>query len=90
MNRPRFPNALLVADDELWGIAYTSQKKAHGEALYTELGPTRLDQVAKGFGCRGVRIEQSEQLVGELQAALAADLPTVIQVPIVSGSPAIG
>ena len=78
----------VVADDERWGISVTSHMQKHGQPLYSTLGPTRLDQVAEGFGCRGVRVERKEALVPVLRAALTADRPVVIQVPIVPGSPA--
>ncbi|MFV2069766.1 MAG: thiamine pyrophosphate-binding protein [Pirellulales bacterium] len=77
----------VVADDEQWGISVTGHNQRYGEPLYSRLGPTRLDQVAEGFGCRGVRIESLDQLVPELRTALTANQPTVIQVPIVPSSP---
>jgi len=78
----------VVADDERWGISASGHIQNYGEPLYSTLGPTRLDQVAEGFGCRGVRIDSKEELVPALHEALAADRPTVIHVPIVPGSPA--
>ncbi len=86
--RQRLPFVAVVADDEQWGISVTTHKREHGEPLYSTLGPTRLDQVAEGFGCRGVRVEQKEELIPALHSALAADRPTVIHVPIVPSSPA--
>ena len=78
----------VVADDQQWGISVTGHVQRYGQPLYSTLGPTRLDQVAEGFGCRGVRVEQKEELVPAIRDALAADCPTVIHVPIVPGSPA--
>jgi acetolactate synthase-1/2/3 large subunit len=86
--RQRLPFVAVVADDELWGISVTSQVKQHGQPLYSALGATRLDRVAEGFGCRGVRVEGKEDLVPALREALASDRPTVLHVPIVPGSPA--
>jgi acetolactate synthase-1/2/3 large subunit len=80
----------VVADDEQWGISVTGQVRGYGQPLYSTLGPTRLDRVAEGFGCRGVRVPDPEGLVPALREALAADRPTVIHVPIVPGSPADG
>ncbi len=85
--RQRLPFVAVVADDECWGISVTGQLQRYGEPLYSDLGPTRLDLVAEGFGCRGVRVEQIDLLQGEIEAGLAADRPTVIQVPIVHGGP---
>jgi acetolactate synthase-1/2/3 large subunit len=86
--RQRLPFTAVVADDQQWGISVTGHVKRHGEPLYSTLGPTRLDQVAEGFGCRGVRVERKEQLAAALREALSAERPTVIHVPIVPGSPA--
>ena len=86
--RAGLPFVAVVADDEQWGISVSGHVKGYGEPLYSTLGPTRLDQVAEGFGCRSARVEQKEELVPALRAALSADRPTVIHVPIVPGSPA--
>lgn len=86
--RQGLPFVAVVADDERWGISVSGHVQRYGEPLYSTLGPTRLDQVAEGFGCRGVRVESKEGLVPALQEALTANRPTVIHVPIVPGSPA--
>ena len=80
----------VVADDEEWGISVTGQQQRFGRTLYAKLGPTRLDQVAEGFGCRGVRVEEKTQLAPALRDALEADRPTVIHVPIVPSTPWVG
>jgi len=77
----------VVADDERWGISATGHTRAYGGPLYSALGPTRLDKVAEGLGCRGVRVEDKEGLVPALREALAADAVTVIHAPIVPGNP---
>jgi acetolactate synthase-1/2/3 large subunit len=87
-SRQKLPFVAVVADDELWGISVTGQVRQHGQPLYSALGPTRLDRVAEGFGCRGVRVGDKEELVPALREALTADRPTVLHVPIVPGSPA--
>ncbi len=86
-SRQGLPFVAVVADDQRWGISASGQTKNYGEPLYSTLGPTRLDQVAEGFGCRGVRVEQKEAIVPALSEALAADRPTVVHVPIVPGGP---
>jgi len=78
----------VVADDQQWGISATGHVQRYGEPLYSTLGPTRLDRVAEGFGCRGVRVEEKGELVRALRTGMAADRPTVIHVPIAPGSPA--
>jgi acetolactate synthase I/II/III large subunit len=86
--RQGLPFVAVVADNERWGISVTSHEKMYGEPLYSALGPTRLDKVAEGFGCIGVRAESKEDLVSALRKALTEDRPTVIQVPIAFGAPA--
>jgi acetolactate synthase-1/2/3 large subunit len=78
----------VVADDEQWGISVTGQVKRYGQPLYSLLGPTRLDRVAEGFGCRGVRVERQEELAPPIREALTLSVPSVLHVPIVPGSPA--
>ena len=87
-SRQGLPFVAVVADDERWGISVSGHKKMYGETLYSTLGPTRLDKVAEGFGCVGVRVEKKEDLVPALRQALTEDRPTVIHVPIAFGGPA--
>jgi acetolactate synthase-1/2/3 large subunit len=87
-SRQRLKFVAVVADDEQWGISVTGHLRNHGRPLYSILGPTRLDKVAEGFGCCGMRVERKEELIPALRKALSAEHPTVIQVPIVPGSPA--
>ena len=86
--RQGLPFVAVVADDQQWGISVTGHMKNHGQPLFSTLGPTRLDQVAEGFGCRGLRIDRKEDLPDAIRQSLSEDVPTVIQVPIVPGSPA--
>ena len=86
-SRQHLPFVALVADDQRWGISASGHISRYGEPLYSLLGPTRLDQVAEAFGCRGIRVEARQELVPALRSALQADCPTVIQVPIAPGSP---
>ena len=81
--RQGLPFVSVVADDQRWGISVSVHKKEFGKPLYSTLGPTRLDLVAEGFGCRGVRVEDVDQLQYEIETGLVADRPTVIHVPIV-------
>jgi acetolactate synthase-1/2/3 large subunit len=86
--RQGLPFVAVVADDQSWGISVTVHEKEYGRPLYSTLGPIGFDQIAEGFGCRGVRVDQKDDLAGALRMALEADVPTVIHVPIVPSSPA--
>jgi acetolactate synthase-1/2/3 large subunit len=85
--RQNLPLVAVVADDQQWGISVSVHEQQYGAPLYSMLGPTRLDQVAEGFGCRGVRVEQKSELVSALRSALRDDRPTVLHVPVVPSSP---
>jgi acetolactate synthase-1/2/3 large subunit len=85
--RQGLPFVAVVADDQRWGISASGQTKSYGEPIYSTLGPSRLDQVAEGFGCRGIRVENGEDLVPTLWEALSTGRPTVVHVPIVPGGP---
>ncbi|HID21321.1 MAG TPA: thiamine pyrophosphate-binding protein, partial [Planctomycetaceae bacterium] len=74
--RQQLPFVAVVADDQRWGITASGQIKRYGEPLYSTLGPMRLDRVAEGFGCVGVSVERSEDLVPALREALSSDRPT--------------
>jgi acetolactate synthase-1/2/3 large subunit len=86
-SRQRLHFVAVVADDQRWGISATGHVRCHGQPLYSALGPTRLDKVAEGMGCRGVYVDRKQDLVPALRQALVVDAVTVIQVPIVPGNP---
>ena len=77
----------VVADDRRWGISVTAHEQEFGRSLFTTLGETRLDQVAEGLGCHGRRVDHKSNLAPALRAALDADRPTVLHVPIVPSCP---
>ena len=78
----------IVADDQAWGITLSEQRRGFGQGMASELGPTRLDLVAEGFGCHGVRVTTQAELHQALREGLVAQRPTVIHAPIVRSSPA--
>lgn len=86
-SRQKLHFTAVVADDQRWGISASGHVRSYGRPLYSALGPTRLDLVAQGLGCRGVRVERKEQLLPALSEALLADAVTVIQVALVHGGP---
>jgi acetolactate synthase I/II/III large subunit len=78
----------VVADDEAWGITLWGQTREFGHGMASELGPVSFEQVAEGFGCRGVRVRTEAELREALREGLAAQRPTVIHALIVRSSPA--
>lgn len=85
--RQGLPFVCVVADDKAWGIVVSNMRKAGKPMVGCELGPIRFDQVAEGFGARGLRIENPEKLPGAIREGFKADRPTLIHVPIITGGP---
>jgi thiamine pyrophosphate-dependent acetolactate synthase large subunit-like protein len=85
--RQKLPFVCVVADDSAWGIVISMCRRQSTDAVGAKLGEIRFDQVAEGFGARGVRVEDPKKLLTALQEGLTAERPTVIHVPIAHGGP---
>jgi acetolactate synthase-1/2/3 large subunit len=73
---------VVVADDQAWGIVASDQKRSLGEPIASLLGPVDYARVAQGFGARGVTVKAPGELTRAVREALAADQPTLVEVPI--------
>ena len=78
---------VVVADDAAWGITLSEHVRAYGRGMASELGPISFDQVAKGFGARGVRVSSCEEIQPAIATGLSHKCLTLIQVPIVRSNP---
>jgi acetolactate synthase-1/2/3 large subunit len=85
--RQGLPFVCVVADDRSWGIVISMCKRYGTEPVGARLGEIRFDQVAEGFGARGIRVEDPQSLTQAIQEGFDADRPTVIHVPIAHGGP---
>jgi acetolactate synthase-1/2/3 large subunit len=78
----------VVMDNAAFGTIAGLESMHYGTAFgcVFECDGKRYDvdyaAIAKGFGANGVRIESADQLGPALRQALAADKPTLIQVPM--------
>jgi acetolactate synthase-1/2/3 large subunit len=86
--RHQVPIVVVVADDQAWGIVASGQKRSLGEPIASLLGPVDYAKVAQGFGARGVLARSPDELTAATRRALAADRPTVIEVPLALLGPA--
>ena len=82
--------AVVLADDESWGITLTGHTKTFGQGITSELGPIQFDQVAQGFGAHGLRIQDAQDIAPAISEAMNGDKPTLIHVPVVRSSPVDG
>ena len=85
--RQGLPFVCVIADDEAWGIVVSNMRKMRKPMVGAKLGPIRFDQVAEGFGARGLRIEDPRELPQTIREGFRADRPTLIYVPIKTGGP---
>ncbi len=82
------PVVFLVMDNACYGTIAGLENMHYGTSfgcVFERNGePYRVDfaQVARGFGARGVTVNTAAELGPALAQALAADVPTVIQVPM--------
>ncbi len=80
MARHGLPIVVVVNNDQQWGMSAHGQELLFGKDRHvaTDLGPTRYDKAAEGFGCRGELVTDPADLAPALKRALAADRPTCI------------
>jgi acetolactate synthase-1/2/3 large subunit len=73
----------IVFDNARYGTIRVHQEgRGTGVGAATELGPVDFAEVARGLGARGVRADDDAAFEPALRDALAAEGPTVIQVPL--------
>ena len=83
--RCNIPLAVIVNNNSGFGQNLTGVRRvsgnrpSRGEELI-RFGPTDFTAVARSFGVRGIRVEQPQEIAPALEAALAADQPTLIDV----------
>jgi len=85
--RQGLPFVCVIADDKAWGIVVSNMRKMGKPMVGAKLGPIRFDQVAEGFGARGLRIEDPRELPKAIREGVRADRPTLIHIPIETAGP---
>ncbi len=85
--RQGLPFVCVIADDKAWGIVVSNMRKMGKPMVGAKLGPIRFDQVAEGFGARGLRIEDPRELPKAIREGFRADRPTLIHIPIETAGP---
>ena len=85
--RQHLPFAMIVADDQSWGITATGHRRRYGETLSSTLGPVDFAAAAQAFGALGTQVSTIAELTGALRQALRESLPTLIHAPIAGGMP---
>lgn len=76
------PVVIVVLDNQCLGYVKALQHATFGGSGFISVDFLDVDYgaVARAMGCRGVRVESSEQLVRELESALSAGEPSLLDV----------
>ena len=82
MVRHGLPIVTVVNNDQIWGMSAHGQDLIYGEGrrVVTELGPTRYDLAAQGFGCHAEHVVEPADLPGALERAFASGKPACVNV----------
>lgn len=82
MVRHGLPVVVVVNNDQQWGMSAHGQDLIYGEGhrVVTDLGATRYDLAAVGFGCHGEHVIDPGDLRPALESALASGKPACVNV----------
>jgi acetolactate synthase-1/2/3 large subunit len=80
---------LIIVNNSASGYVKALQHLLYGAGAYysSDLAETNYAEIAKAFGCNGIRVEKPDQLAPALQETLASQGPTVVDV-LVTRDPA--
>ena len=74
--------AVVFNDNAFGNVMRDQQKRFDGRVVGSQLHNPDFVKLAEAYGARGVRAEGAPALESALREAIAADLPTLIEVPI--------
>ena len=82
MVRHELPIVTIVNNDQLWGMSAHGQDLIYGEnqRVVSELGATRYDLAAAGFGCHAEYVEDPAEIGPAIERAFASGRPACINV----------
>lgn len=87
--RNNTPFVVVLANDQEWGSVVTGQERTYGAdgVVASRLGRVAYDEIARGLGADGIRVESVAALEAAIADGLASGRPTLIDVPIRGGAP---
>jgi acetolactate synthase-1/2/3 large subunit len=82
MVRHNLPIVTIVLNNKAWGMCVHGQAAMFGgnRLVVTELGDSRYDLVAEGFGCYSAYAERPDQVRAAVAAALASGRPACVNI----------
>jgi acetolactate synthase-1/2/3 large subunit len=80
--RHSLPIVVVINNDQAWGMCKHEQVVKHGEdrVVGTELGPTRYEKAAEGFGVYGEFVEDPSEVIPAIERAFASGRPACVNV----------
>jgi acetolactate synthase-1/2/3 large subunit len=80
--RHNLPIVVVINNDQAWGMCKHEQVVRHGEnrVVGTELGPTRYEKAAEGFGVYGEFVENLSEVIPAIERAFASGRPACVNV----------
>ena len=76
------PFVTLIFNDGGYGLIEWKQQNQFGESTYVHFGNPDFVKLAESMGLKGYRVESATDLIPMLKAALADDVPAVIDCPV--------
>jgi acetolactate synthase I/II/III large subunit len=72
----------IVLNNKAWGMCVHGQQSMYGgnRLVATELGETRYDRVAAGFGCHAEHVDDPDAVAGAVRRALASKRPACVNI----------
>jgi acetolactate synthase-1/2/3 large subunit len=80
--RHNLPIVVVINNDQAWGMCKHEQVVSLGEdrVIATELGPTRYEKAAEGFGVYAEFVEEGSEIIPAIERAFASGRPACINV----------
>jgi acetolactate synthase-1/2/3 large subunit len=80
--RTKTPFVTLIFNDNSYGLIGWKQLTQFGETNFVDFGNPDFVKFAESMGLKGYRVQSATDLVPTLKAALADDVPAVIDCPV--------
>jgi acetolactate synthase-1/2/3 large subunit len=68
----------VVFAEGSWTMEEPNERMRYGRTFGTAMGSVRWDRVAEGLGCRGIQVEQRDEIEPALEGARKSETPTAI------------
>ena len=80
--REHLPFVTLIFNDSAYGLIAWKQMDRFGRTQDTSFTNPDFPALAEAMGCRGYRVERTQDLPAILEDAFAQDVPAVIDCPV--------